>query len=295
MFRTLRYITARHPLSRQHKLATLKRYVGWQLGSRLLPGPIAVPFVNNARMLVSPGMRGLTGNIYTGLHEFEDMAFVLHCLRPSDNFVDIGANMGAYTILASGVSGAKSVSFEPAPKTYIHLQDNIRLNDIGGLVTAKNMAVGDTEGVIKFTTALNTRNHVVIDKGDLDDMIEVPVKPLDDIAPHLEPAVIKIDVEGYETSVINGGGRILGNGSIMAVLMELNGQGARYGFDERALHQRMLDFDFKPFTYCPFDRQLPDFESRGATSGNTLYIKDIEKTRERVRSAPAFCVNGQKI
>ncbi len=58
-------------------------------------------------------MTGATGNIYAGLHEFDDMAFFLHLLRPEDMFADVGSNIGSYTILASGVVGAKSVAFEP--------------------------------------------------------------------------------------------------------------------------------------------------------------------------------------
>ena len=52
-------------------------------------------------------------NIYRGLFEYEDMLFLLHALRPENIFVDVGANVGAYTILSSKVVNAKSVAFEP--------------------------------------------------------------------------------------------------------------------------------------------------------------------------------------
>ncbi len=44
-------------------------------------------------MVVEPGTTGATGNVYCGLHEFEDMALLLHILRKVDRFVDIGANI----------------------------------------------------------------------------------------------------------------------------------------------------------------------------------------------------------
>jgi hypothetical protein len=59
-----------------------------------------------------------TGNIYTGLHEFEDMSFLLHFLRPADLFIDIGANVGAYTIFASGIVAATSISIEPISQIF---------------------------------------------------------------------------------------------------------------------------------------------------------------------------------
>jgi hypothetical protein len=64
--------------------------------------PVVVPFVGDTRLLVARGMRGATGNVYVGLHEFEEMAFALHALRPSSRFIDVGANVGSYTVLAAG-------------------------------------------------------------------------------------------------------------------------------------------------------------------------------------------------
>ena len=108
----------RHPLTRNARLATLVRWLRWQVGSRLLPGPVVVPFVNNTSLIVRPGMTGATGNVYCGLHEFEDMALVLHALRSRDLFVDIGANVGSYTVLGGGqparVASASNPSLEPS-------------------------------------------------------------------------------------------------------------------------------------------------------------------------------------
>ena len=70
-----------------------------KLGSRLLPGAVLLPFVNEVCLIVRPGMTGATGNVYSDLHEFEDLALVLHALRPDDLFVDIGANVESYLML----------------------------------------------------------------------------------------------------------------------------------------------------------------------------------------------------
>jgi predicted RNA methylase len=72
-------------------------------------------------------MTGATQKIYCSLQEFEDMALLLHVLRPGDLFVDVGANVGSYTILAAGVCGANVISIEPVPSTFTHLADNIHL------------------------------------------------------------------------------------------------------------------------------------------------------------------------
>lgn len=92
------------------------RFAPWQIGSRLMNAPIAVPYVDQAHLLVSRGMTWATQNINCGLQEFEDMAFVLHALREGHIFVDVGA----YTVLAGGAVGAECVTIEPIPATFPH-------------------------------------------------------------------------------------------------------------------------------------------------------------------------------
>lgn len=128
---TLPYLWG-HPLGSRHFLGTLLRYAGWQLRSQLRPGPMAMPWINGSALWVARGLTGATGNLYCGLHEWPDMAFVLHLLRPGDTFADIGANVGTYTVLASAAVGARTVAFEPAPETFAWLQRNLALNHLGG-------------------------------------------------------------------------------------------------------------------------------------------------------------------
>jgi len=137
-----------HPLTSQHPAQALARYVRWQLGSRLLGSAIAVDFVNGARLLVRAGMTGAIGNVYAGLHEFADMAFVLHVLRAGELFVDVGANVGSYTVLAAKGVGARVVCFEPVAATHAVLMDNIRLNEIASQVDAHQACVGSAPGTV---------------------------------------------------------------------------------------------------------------------------------------------------
>src|SRR5262245_38016444 len=156
---TVRFIIG-HPLSRGRKLANLSRFACWQIGSRLARGPIAVQFVNSAQLIATPGMAGATGNVYVGLHEFADMSFVLHFLRPNDLFVDVGANIGSYTILASAAVGANCISFEPNPKAWEWLCKNVNLNHVSPLVEARQQAVSSVEGMLNLTTDKGAANHI---------------------------------------------------------------------------------------------------------------------------------------
>jgi len=120
-----------HPLGKRHLLKSLLRFIVWQLQSSLSPSKLIIkPYVGDVKFYAKKGLTGITGNIYTGLHEFGDMGFLLHFLRPGDVFFDIGANVGSYTLLASGVCKAKTIAIEPVQTTFNMLQQNIILNNL---------------------------------------------------------------------------------------------------------------------------------------------------------------------
>lgn len=290
-FRTLHFI-ARHPLNRRAPLKAIGRFVAWQFATRLQRDAVAVPFVGDTRLLVTRGMTGATGNVYCGLHEFEDMAFVLHALRPEDLFVDVGANVGSYTVLASGVVGARCIAFEPAPRAYRALLDNLRLNDLMARVEARNECLASVPGEAQFTADLDTCNHVVAERQGGGDTVRAAVTTLDIALSKHAPTIVKIDVEGYETRVIDGADRTLRAPQLRAVLMELNGSGARYGFDDRCLHERMLGYGFTPVEYDPTRRELRRREWKASTKGNLLYVRDLESLRTRLAGAPRRPLHG---
>jgi FkbM family methyltransferase len=285
----------RHPLNETRKIAALSRYIRWQVGSRILPGPVAVSFVDSTRLLLQPGMIGATGNVYCGLQEFEDMAFVLHVLRPGDLFADIGSNVGSYTVLAAGAAGANCVSFEPLPATFVHLLDNIRLNNLESKVTAKNIGLGASSGSLTFTSGLDAVNHVVAEREVVENSIEVPVSTLDAVLSGSTLTLMKIDVEGFETEVLNGASETMQGSSLLGAVIELNGSGLRYGYDEEKIHQRMLGWGFAPARYDPLHRTLTILHSRNTAMGNTLYVRNLESIRDRVLTAPPHTVLGASL
>lgn len=282
-----------HPLNKDQKFESLKRWLCWQLGSRLVPGPVVIPFVEDSKLLVRPGMTGATGNIYTGLHEFEEMAFVLHFLRPEDLFVDVGANVGTYTILASAVAGARSLCFEPIPETFRHLLQNIRLNHITHLVRAQNRGISNGVGTLKFTSLLDTMNHVLTENEEAAGIhpLQIPADSLDNICAGQNPSLLKIDVEGYESHVIRGAAKLLTR--LEALIVELNENEKNYGQEIKQTHEKVMDLGFKAYRYAPFERRLRPQDQ--LVGGNKIYIRNLRKAEERTSSAKTFSVLGNKI
>lgn len=268
-----------HPLTRKARLEAAWRYLRWQIGSRLAPGPILVDFVEPMCLLVSPGMHGATHNYYCGLLEFEDMAFALHLLREKDLFVDIGANIGSYTILASAAK-ANVIAFEPGER-YDDLLRNIAVNRLD--ITCHKAAVGAKQGTVRYTVGLDCINRAAIDG---ETFVEVPLVRLDDAIP-LSPTLIKVDVEGYEAEVIAGGQKTFSNA--LAIIMEINGQTARYGHDESEVLSQMKDWGFILTGYDPFTRSLKP----PSAGGNKIFIRG--DVTERLRTAPRYRVGNHLI
>jgi FkbM family methyltransferase len=255
----------------------------------MMPFPLALPFVDGTRLLVARGMHGATGNWYCGLFELDEMGFVLHGLRHDELFVDAGANVGSYTVLAGGACGARVLAIEPVPAAFEALESNVRLNRLAERVTCVNVGLGAAAGTARITSALDSMNHVV-ESDEACDSIEIRMTTLDSLCSSVTPTIVKVDVEGYELGVAKGGRRTFSSPGVRAVIMETNGSGARYGWTDGDLAAEMRDLGFQSCTYDPIARQL---EAGRAGSANTIFVRDVAEMRARVRTARRYhLING---
>ncbi|NBW75185.1 MAG: FkbM family methyltransferase [Sphingomonadaceae bacterium] len=273
-----------HPLNSGGRIAALRRFAQWQIASRLIRQPIAMPFVGETRLLSSTGMTGATGNWYNGLHEPEEMAFVLHALRAGDLFVDIGANVGSYSVLAAGAAGAEVIAAEPLPATYATLAANIRLNDLTALVDARCCGLSDQPGELRFTAGLDTMNRVALPDEAVPTEV-VPVTTLDQLCGSRMPSVIKIDVEGHELAVLAGGAAVLAAPGLQAVLMETNGSGDRYGHGDEQIIAQMQGHGFSA---CRYDWRTRALTRADRGAANTIFVRDPAAMTARCQTAAQF-------
>ena len=132
-------------------------------------------------------------------------------LGPGDGFVDVGANIGVFSVLASQLVGdqGRVVAIEASPVFHARLVQQARLNDCRN-IRAVNAAVSDSRRTLTFVLASSHNmgaNSIVPYDGPAESVFEAEALPLAEL---LEPAeiesarVIKIDVEGAEGSVVRG-------------------------------------------------------------------------------------------
>lgn len=271
-----------HPLTRDRQLAAWLRFLSWQVKSRMTDESI-VTWIAGQRLAVRRGMTGATGNIYVGLHEFTDMMLPLHFLREGDLFLDIGANVGSYTVLASGVCRARTWAFEPDPDTVRALARNVAINDLDPLVTIHEVALGDQEGEVRFTIGQETMNRVATD-GDSNSRL-VRVSRLDSIVGQEQPVFIKMDVEGYEETVLRGARAVLAKDSLNVIELET------------VTPQILSMLDESGFTrayYDPFHRSLQR-EPVEVSSANAIFVKDWSLVSTRLKDAAGIEIFGRRI
>jgi len=280
MLGTFRFF-GEHPLTREARAAALRRYVSWQIKSRLRD-EIIHPWIGGAKLAVRRGMRGATGNIYCGLHEFSDMAFLLHFLREGDLFVDAGANVGTYTVLASGVVPARTHAFEPDENSLTGLERNLEINGLQDLVTVHPVVLGAEAGEVSFSTGRDTENKVT--QASAETRL-VNQTTLDEALGGEEPTLIKLDVEGYEEQVLTGASQTLSGEACQAVLTESVSP---------EIVALLTGAGFERRHYDPFQRALL-LEPTGYHASNALFVQNLAEVEGRVTTAPKFNVLGQDI
>tara|TARA_Y100001970_G_C14253719_1_gene873606 strand:+ start:2781 stop:3638 length:858 start_codon:yes stop_codon:yes gene_type:complete len=261
-----------HPSNRNFKISAILRVLRWQIASRLMPGLIALPYYNKTQLFGKKGMTSASNAWYCGLYEYEEMSFLFDYLDRNDLVVDIGANIGAYTILAAS-KGSKVIAVEPIPSSFEILKKNISLNGFSDTVDVFNIAISDKDENLNFSNNLDALNHVLVNGEKYSDIINIPAVKLNQILKGRIPKFIKIDVEGFESKVINGAENIFSHSDLKCLIIELIGGGENYGFDENALHQKILNYGFSTYTYIPSTKKLVSLEKKKNNNKNTIYIK----------------------
>ena len=271
-----------HPVASRDLVAAWRRWIGWQLRSRIASSAQKMQWIGGSCLIVERGMTGATGNLYCGLHEFRDMALLLHYFGAGGGtLLDLGANIGSYTILAAKVRGAEVVAVEPVPTTFNHLLRNVDANGVGHLVRAHQAAIGAEDGEIGFSVDQDTTNHIV-DEDYAGASAQVRVTTVPKLVGSEVPGFWKIDVEGMEDAVLVGAEEVLGDPHVEVLLLE----GINPASSE-LLHR--LGFRF--LGYDPFERRFLEQPN----AGNQLWVRRSAALLDRCRSSPSVDVWGLSI
>lgn len=165
-------------------------------------------------------------HIYLGVFEPKETALVLQYLKPGMTVVDIGANVGYYTLLAASCVGrsGRVIAVEPSPLAYQKLVTTVLTNRISQ-VAAFQIGIGDSIGAADLYLGSNANHSPTMLPIQAPVICNVPVRPLDDCIYEWGVEridLLKVDVEGYEPRVFAGASIALTSRRIRAILCEFN-------------------------------------------------------------------------
>jgi FkbM family methyltransferase len=167
-----------------------------------------------AKMKLQPRMRaGTTWPFLFRAHYDAELLALKDLLPVGGTFIDCGASIGIYTVVASSIVGADGVvvAFEPARDTFVQLRDNIRLNRMSNVRLIEG-AVADTSGHRALFHNADAPNLFSLGADGAPDSEYVEVFALDtcEAVGDLERVdVIKLDIEGAEELALRGGRKLL--------------------------------------------------------------------------------------
>lgn len=157
-----------------------------------------------------------------GLMGGEEKRLLKEFVRPGMRVVDIGANIGLYTLLLSRLVGetGRVFAFEPEPTLFRAMSTHCTANAAPN-VTPINLALGDQPGRVRFErNAFNSGDNRLGGLGWSGEGVEVEVACLDDALPELQVDFVKMDVQGYEFGVFRGMERIFAANPAIEIFFE---------------------------------------------------------------------------
>lgn len=160
--------------------------------------------------------------LLSGTYEKNVTDALLRLLRPDTHFLDIGANIGWFSLLvAAHAPQGKVFSFEPDPRVFEMLSANIALNGYGGIIQAYHNAASDHAGEIIVTDLGNASNYgarftgydaaalAALHHGPNPKSSRVQAVAIDELLPDTRIDLVKADIEGFEPYAFRGIARLL--------------------------------------------------------------------------------------
>lgn len=187
----------------------------------------------------------------TGVYEPPTARVIAELLEPGETFIDVGANSGFFTLLASKRVGpaGRLLSFEPVPSMYKRLLENISINGMNN-VSVQNVALANAEGALAMFEG--PEGHKGISSlrqiHDSSATLQVKTLPLDSFSNTITSVkLIKIDVEGAEQLVLEGMTNILNKHHPYLVIEITDEYLHAFGHTAAGLADFLIEFGYRMY------------------------------------------------
>src|SRR5437773_3823058 len=237
-------------------------------------GLLTIPFDNWRLVQPASWAKQITNQLLSGIDVVPEFRLLAPLVRQlsSGHLIDVGANIGLYTLLLRSVSSLPIIAFEPQPFLFKLLQCNIGFSRLAQ-VDARNFACGSRRGEVPFSIGINGSIAPGLEAtlatgsgGDLESeaqltqrgkaVVQVPLTTLDeDLDGVAQIALLKIDCEGFAFDVLQGARRLIARHR-PAIFLEVHPTllGRFGGSVERVLELLKPCYDFEFWCFDPIRR-----------------------------------------
>jgi FkbM family methyltransferase len=232
------------------------------------------------KMSINPNRSVLEMKLWLiGMYEPEVVELFLNELRRGDVVVDVGANIGLFTLMAADIVGPQGrvIAYEPHPKTYRELCANVERNRYDNTILVQE-AISNSRGIVQMNVFTDCDLNSVALSDDCG-MINVPADTLDSSLAQLGVCrcdLLKIDIEGAEWFALRGMDRTIEANPGIRLLIELhNPQIRALGGEPELLLQLLLDRGFSLYELNMWRGKTPILSaSNTSIHGHLLCIRE---------------------
>ena len=222
--------------------------------------------------------------------ENEEIDFLQRFLKKGDTFLDIGANIGLFSLEAVNRIGPEGriFSFEPSPKTFARLKENVEVNNIR-TIKPINIGLSNKEDILHINVSENGydawNSFAHSDDGKFHTTAEARVRKLDDVIKEEgigEVSLVKLDVEGWEKFVLFGGEHFFKTQSpvVMVEFTESNTFAAGYHVQE--LFDILQGWGYQWYRYKD-SSLVPEVKQLHYPYDNLFAIKVLDTVLKRIK------------
>jgi FkbM family methyltransferase len=219
------------------------------------------------------------------LYEPGSSSVLLEVLRPGDTFIDIGAHIGYFTMLASRLVGPTGhvYCFEPEVNNHYRLLNHLQINQMTNVLPF-NWAMSNSTGIVNLHTCPgNDGGHGLADvdaRYDPEERARVTLQPtfaipLDSLFSSVQPGAvkaIKLDTEGFELQVLQGMRKLLDTAKVPIVICEINHSLLPHvGVTEQQIRDFMLELGYTIIFDDPQTGQLTPLEATQPAPTNFVF------------------------
>lgn len=193
---------------------TIKGWCRWWKYLRMKQ-PVVMNWIEGLKLRVYPGNEVFRALFVRGVYDPNLIVTVNTLLHKGGTFIDVGANMGYFSLLASKVVGedGRILAIEPSSRDFTRLVDNVNINRLEN-ITPCRIAISDKKGMTKLSVACEERSSLNtlgtsfgfkgIEKVAVEDVNTDTIDAIVEKEGIKSVDVLKIDIEGSEMVALRG-------------------------------------------------------------------------------------------